>query len=204
MMSLGCVPSTDTSMPAWTNLVFEPYVSAGNDAVQSNTWQTRNVAVGNLYSTREIRNGTPLSGYQTFTLAQLKEKFPSAVVVGVALNVGSGNPHYDIRVDAVNTNIIVRIATMIYVLMPSTSMVPSTTSRQLPRAIRLHQQCRLTCVGQILPLHVPALQPVLRLGQTGMPRLIILLLRAMNIVSKHRCVRVGMRHGRPMLAVPRH
>ena len=98
------MPSTDTSMPAWTNLVFEPYVSAGNDAVQSDTWQTWNVAVGNLYSTREIGNGTPLSGYQTFTLAQLEEKFPSAVVVGVALNVGSGNPHYDIRVDAVNFN----------------------------------------------------------------------------------------------------
>lgn len=99
----GCVASTDGT-PSWANLVFEPYVSEGNAAVKNGVWQTWNVAEGNLYATRNIGEGTNLSGYQTFTLSQLQERFPNAVVVGAALNVGRGNLNYDIHVDAMNFN----------------------------------------------------------------------------------------------------
>ncbi len=88
----------------WANLVFEPYVSEGNAAVLANQWQTWNVAAGNLWATRDIGTGTMMSGYETYTLSQLKSLYPSAVVIGQAVNVGSGNPNWDIRVDAVNFN----------------------------------------------------------------------------------------------------
>lgn len=99
-----CAPSPNGTSPNWTNLVFEPYVSAGNDVVKAGEWQKWDVAAGHLWSTKDIGAGTMMSGYNTFTLSELKNKFPNAVVVGLALNVGSSNPNYDIYVDGVNFN----------------------------------------------------------------------------------------------------
>jgi hypothetical protein len=100
----GCVEAQDSTVN-WTNFVYEPYVSEGNTAVQKGKWQTWDVAAGKLRSTRDIGSSeTSQSGYSVWTLAQLKSKFPNAVVVGQAVNVGSYNPNYDIYVDAINFN----------------------------------------------------------------------------------------------------
>jgi hypothetical protein len=103
----GCNPapvSAPTS-ETFTNFVYEPYVSEGNSAVLPNQWQTWDVSGGNFWSSRNIgSSSTTLSGYPVWSLDELKDRFPNATVTSFGVNVGSGNPNYDTRVDGVVFN----------------------------------------------------------------------------------------------------
>lgn len=102
----GCVasPNTTTTNKSFATLVYEPYVSEGNSAVQTGVWQTWDVGSGKLWSTRTEGILTKSQGEFTYSLAQLKAGFPNAVVTGYGVNVGSNNPNYNTEVDAFTFN----------------------------------------------------------------------------------------------------
>lgn len=83
----------------FTTLVYEPYVSEGNSAVQNGVWQTWNVDAGKFWSTKTVGSLVKSQGSSTYTLAQVKAEFPRTVVLSYGVDVGSGNPSYDTEVD---------------------------------------------------------------------------------------------------------
>lgn len=88
----------------FTTLVYEPYVSEGNNAVVNGQWQQWNVGEGKLWSTRAVGSLQPSQGTYTYTLSQILAEFPDAVVLGAGVNVGSNNPGYDTAVDGLAFN----------------------------------------------------------------------------------------------------
>jgi len=89
----------------FATLVYEPYVDQGNAAVINGVWQhwDINYTTSKFYSTRAYtgQGGSIVNsqGSSTYTLAQIKEYFPNAVVLGYGLNVGSNNPGYNTEAD---------------------------------------------------------------------------------------------------------
>jgi hypothetical protein len=94
----------------FTTLVFEPYE---NGTVTPDAWQQWDVDAGQFWSTRNVApdpagNNTGLTagggGAPFYTLAQVQAKYPSAIVLGVGVNIGSNNPSYVTGADGVTFN----------------------------------------------------------------------------------------------------
>jgi hypothetical protein len=107
----ACNPKTaeDTTDPAkdsFTTLVFEPYVSEGSSAVQSNVWQTWNVKNGKFWSSRSVGTlvGAPGDPNHIYSLQEILTEFPDAVATAFGVNVGTYNTDYTINVDSVVFN----------------------------------------------------------------------------------------------------
>ena len=89
----------------FATLVYEPYVDQGNAAVVNGVWQhwDINYTTSKFYSSKTFtgQGGSVVAsqGSSTYTLAQIKQFFPNAVVLGYGLNVGSNNPGYDTEAD---------------------------------------------------------------------------------------------------------
>lgn len=93
----------------FTTLVFEPYENTSQGIVTPGSWQSWNVATGDMWSSRSYSGGTCTvvaggGGAPYYTLAQLQSNCPDAVVVGFGVNVGSNNPNYDVEADLVDFN----------------------------------------------------------------------------------------------------
>lgn len=107
------LPANLLGTSGFTTLVFEPYWqnSENPDAapVTSGDWQSWDVSSGLFWSSKTIgcENGTITAGAggsPFYTLAQIEAACPNANVIGFGVNIGSGNPGYDIEVDAVTFN----------------------------------------------------------------------------------------------------
>ena len=90
----------------FTTLVYEPY---WNGVVVPGTWQTWDVAAGQLWSSRSYVSGTcavvaGAGGPPLYSLSTLKTLCPDAVVVEFGVNIGSNNPSYDVETDLVDFN----------------------------------------------------------------------------------------------------
>lgn len=104
--SAGCV--------GFTTLVFEPYQNLGLGSnpteVAANTWQSWDVDAGQFWSSRSYTDGANCSvtagggGAPFYTLSALQAACPNAVVSGFGVNIGSGNPGYNVYVDLVRFN----------------------------------------------------------------------------------------------------
>lgn len=96
-----------------TNLVFEPYwqnaESPDAAPVEALKWQNWDVENGTFWSSRSY-TGENFSltagagGEPFYTLDEIKQGFPQAVLMGIGVNVGSYNPGYVIGVDGVTLN----------------------------------------------------------------------------------------------------
>lgn len=92
-----------------TTLVYEPY---WNGAVVPGTWQTWDVAAGQLWSSKSYTDPANLTctvtagagGAPFYTLSALQTACPSAKVLGFGVNIGSYNPNYVVETDGVNFN----------------------------------------------------------------------------------------------------
>jgi hypothetical protein len=107
---LGGVVAPTTANPTgcvgFTTFVFEPYE---NGVVTPGTWQTWDVAAGQLWSSRSYTDGTCTvvaggGGAPFYNLAALKTACPNAVVSGFGVNIGSNNPSYNVEADLVDFN----------------------------------------------------------------------------------------------------
>ena len=96
-----------TTCTGFTTLVFEPYQ---NGAVVPGTWQSWDVAAGQLWSSRSFTDSgactvvSGAGGAPFYTLAELQAACPNAVVAGFGVNVGTFNPSYDVETDLVDFN----------------------------------------------------------------------------------------------------
>jgi hypothetical protein len=88
----------------FTTLVYEPY---WNGVVVPATWQQWDVDAGLFWSSRNLpecglvagAGGPPL-----YTLAQVQAACPTAVVLGIGVNIGTFNPGYTVATDGVTFN----------------------------------------------------------------------------------------------------
>jgi len=89
-----------SSAGGFTTLVFEPvYQSGGVAAIHSDEWQTWDASGDAIWwSTRDINGTCAFTCYTS--LADIKAKNPDAVVLGYAINQGSGNVNLISGVDA--------------------------------------------------------------------------------------------------------
>jgi len=90
----------------FTTLVYEPY---WNGVVAKTTWQQWDVDSGQFWSSRSVADGTCVlaagaGGPPLYGLAAVKTLCPSAVVLGIGVNVGSFNPGYTVATDGVAFN----------------------------------------------------------------------------------------------------
>ncbi|HEX8286784.1 MAG TPA: hypothetical protein VF556_02245 [Pyrinomonadaceae bacterium] len=90
----------------FTNLVYEPY---WNGTVVNNTWQKWDVDGGQFWSSSTYSSGacsvvSGAGGPPFYTLAGLEASCPSAVVIGLGVNIGTYNPNYNVYTDLVNLN----------------------------------------------------------------------------------------------------
>lgn len=93
----------------FTTLVYEPYWQNNQNPdaapVVANQWQTWDVDQGYFWSTKSVGGLTGSSGGVPFyTLAQVEQMNPNAVLEGYGVNVGSYNPGYTINVDGIRFN----------------------------------------------------------------------------------------------------
>ena len=93
----------------FSTLVYEPYLDQGNDAVDTGVWQQWDVDAGKLWSSRPYAEGTNVvvaggGGCPCYSVADLAAAFPDAVVLGIGVNVGSGNTGYVVAADGVTIN----------------------------------------------------------------------------------------------------
>jgi hypothetical protein len=100
------LPVNLTGTGGFTTLVYEPYY---NGTAVPGQWQSWDVDQGLFWSSRTVAcsNGTVLGspgGPASYTLSQINSLCPNAVVVGFGVNVGSGNPAYNVEADLVNFN----------------------------------------------------------------------------------------------------
>ncbi len=92
----------------FTFLIYEPYLQA--QPIIPGTFQFQDVDQGRIYSTETVTcsNGTiegAPGGTGTFyTLAQVSQTCPEAVVTLFGVFIGSYNPNYDVEVDLLNFN----------------------------------------------------------------------------------------------------
>lgn len=102
-----------------TTLVYEPYwQNNGNPdpaPVVPTQWQSWNVETGLFWSSQTVSGacgGNPTSsgliagagGKPFYTLSQVEQMFPNAVLQAFGVNVGSYNPSYTINVDLIDFN----------------------------------------------------------------------------------------------------
>lgn len=91
----------------FTTFVYEPYQ---NGVVTPGVWQQWDVDQGTFWSSRSFTDGgtcTVLAGgggAPFYMLQQLQTMCPDAVAVGFGVNIGSNNPGYVVRTDAVVFN----------------------------------------------------------------------------------------------------
>jgi hypothetical protein len=90
----------------FTTLVYEPYQ---NGTVEPGEWQQWDVDAGKFWSSRSVTcsNGSLTAGgggEPFYTLAEVVEKCPNAVVAGFGVNIGSNNPSYNVSTDLVSFN----------------------------------------------------------------------------------------------------
>jgi hypothetical protein len=81
---------------AFTTLVYEPYLAAGNLGIDTGSWQDWDATVpgnaaGGWYATGAGGTASGCTPAATCTLAQLKTAFPSAKLYAAGLDQGSGN-----------------------------------------------------------------------------------------------------------------
>jgi len=93
----------------FSTLVYEPYLDQGNDAVQTGVWQQWDVDSGKLWSSRAYTEGEFIvdagaGGCPCYSVADLAAAFPEAVVLGIGVNVGSGNTGYVVAADGLTIN----------------------------------------------------------------------------------------------------
>ena len=93
----------------FTTLVYEPYLDQGNAAVHTGVWQQWDVDGGDVWSSRAYTEGTSTvvagaGGCPCYTVAGLASAFPDAVVLGIGVNVGSGNTGYVVAADGLTIN----------------------------------------------------------------------------------------------------
>jgi hypothetical protein len=102
-----------TTCTGFTTFVFEPYQNNGSappsPLVIPNVWQQWDVDAGRFWSSRNYTNGTcsvtaGAGGPPFYSLSDIQNNCPNAVVVGFGVNVGSNNPSYDVYTDLVNFN----------------------------------------------------------------------------------------------------
>ena len=96
-----------------TNVIHEPYWQNGGVGdpapVVNGVWQSWDVDSGLFWSSRNYDGPTldlaaGAGGPPFYTLSQLKAGFPDAKVLSYGTNVGTYNPEYVVRVDAINFN----------------------------------------------------------------------------------------------------
>jgi hypothetical protein len=90
----------------YTTLVFEPYLNPGAGSVIPTVWQKWDVYAGQFWSTHGVTcsAGTVNARPMLYTLAQIKAKCPAALVAAYGVDVGSGNPSWDIATDLFQYN----------------------------------------------------------------------------------------------------
>ncbi len=105
-----CLGGINLSLPdpciGFTTFVYEPYE---NDSVASGTWQNWNVATGRMWSTQtynqascSVTDGS--GGAPFYTLSELQNSCPHAVVFRFGVNIGTYNPSYNVEADLVDFN----------------------------------------------------------------------------------------------------
>lgn len=115
-----------------TNLIHEPYWqnegSPDTAPVVAGEWQQWDVDAGLFWSSRSYDGvlTAGAGGPPFYTLAQVQEAFPNALVTGYGVNVGTYNPNYTILVDGVVFNGTTYNFEMV---------VPDTTAPDVPEAI---------------------------------------------------------------------
>jgi len=91
----------------FTTFVYEPYE---NGVVTPGSWQTWDVAAGQVWSSRTYTDGGTCAvlagagGAPFYSLSALKTACPNAVVVSFGVNIGSNNPSYNVQADLVDFN----------------------------------------------------------------------------------------------------
>jgi hypothetical protein len=104
------LPILLTGDAGFTTLVFEPYENTDQGAVVNGTWQQWDADAGQFWSSRSVTGEGDCAvtagggGAPFYTLANLADMCPNAIVVGFGVNIGSNNPSYDVEVDLVNFN----------------------------------------------------------------------------------------------------
>jgi hypothetical protein len=99
--------STSGDCIGFTTLVYEPYE---NGTVAPGAWQFWNVYSGMLWSSRSYTDGGACTvvagggGAPFYSLTDLQEACPNAVVTDFGVNVGSNNPSYNVETDLVSFN----------------------------------------------------------------------------------------------------
>ena len=100
--------SANGSTQGFTYLVYEPYLQT--QAIVPGVFQYQDVVNGRLYSTGTVTcsNGTIQSGAggtePFYTLAQIQQTCPEAVVSIFGVFIGTYNANYDVEVDKLNFN----------------------------------------------------------------------------------------------------
>lgn len=91
----------------FTTFVYEPYE---NGTVIPATWQSWNVASGQMWSSHSYTGGANCNvtagggGAPFYTLSEIQTNCPNAVAVGFGVNIGANNPDYNIEADLVDFN----------------------------------------------------------------------------------------------------
>lgn len=93
----------------FTTFVYEPYQN-GTPSITTGAWYNWDVDAGQFWSSRGFTDGAQCTvtagagGTFFYSLADLQDNCPDAVVVAFGVNVGSNNPNWDTRVDGVAFN----------------------------------------------------------------------------------------------------
>jgi hypothetical protein len=89
----------------FTTFVYEPY----ENGTVGTGWQHWDVDAGQFWSSRSFTDGdcsvtAGAGGAPYYTLSDLQDDCPDAVVVGFGVNIGTYNPNYDVYTDGVTFN----------------------------------------------------------------------------------------------------
>lgn len=95
----------------FTTLVYEPYQKNGSGSTPPipNVFELQDVDQGVFYSSRSVTCGSNSvvaggGGAPFYQFTDLRNNFPSAAVIAFGVNIGSGNPNYNVEVDSVSFN----------------------------------------------------------------------------------------------------
>ena len=109
-------PTNPTGCTGFTTLVFEPYQHNGlnpsTQAVIPGQWQQWDVDAGMFWSSGTYSNGAcsvqaGFGGTYFYNLSDLQAACPGAMTVGYGVNIGGGNPGWDVYTDLVSFNGVV-------------------------------------------------------------------------------------------------
>jgi hypothetical protein len=101
-LQIAITGSTAPNATGFTTLVFEPVYNTGQGAIADDAWQSWDAFDGGQgiwWSTKDLANQPAFTGYRSWN--DIVADNPGAVVQGVFINQGSGNPGIDANVDAV-------------------------------------------------------------------------------------------------------